>query len=454
MSILTQNNTVNQLKNNVSCFFSKFRVGELLYRCNSTKEKGISPIKLLQYKVENIFNGQSMYMQQKLGCFKEDFSKNSLYRFLNNPRTNWEKFTVALSKKVADAIRPLTSESRVNAFIIDDSLFERTSGKCTELCSKVFDHTTHRYKLGYRLLTLGWTDGNTFIPINGTLLASPNDKNITCGSQTFDGRSVAAKRRKIARTKATQVMLEQLKSAMACGHTADYVLFDTWFSNPAQLIAVKNIGLDAIGMVKRSPKIHYEFDGKPMTLGEIYNKCKKRRGRSRYLVSVNVVVRKDFEQIPAKIVYVRNKNNRKDWIAIICTNPNLAEDEIIRIYGKRWQIEVFFKTCKSYLNLVKECRSLSYDALTAHVATVFVRYMFLALAQRENIDDRSLGEIFYMMCQELEDIKFSSALQLLMTVMLESLLDKFILTKDQLQDYVSEFIENLPLYIQRAILVC
>lgn len=96
---------------------------------------------------------------------------------------------------------------------------------------------------------------------------------------------------------------------------------------------------------------------------------------------------------------------------------------------------------------------MSYDALTAHVATVFVRYMFLALAQRENTDDRSLGEIFYMMCQELEDIRFSSALKLLMTVMLESLLDKFILKKDQLQDYVSEFVEKLPLYIQRAILV-
>jgi len=32
----------------------------------------------------------------------------------------------------------------------------------------------------------------------------------------------------------------------------------------------------------------------------------------------------------------------KDWIAFICTNPELSEEEIIRIYGKRWQIEIFF----------------------------------------------------------------------------------------------------------------
>ena len=38
--------------------------------------------------------------------------------------------------------------------------------------------------------------------------------------------------------------------------------------------------------------------------------------------------------IPAKIVCVRNRSNRKDWLAIICTDMELDEKEIIRIYGK------------------------------------------------------------------------------------------------------------------------
>ena len=88
--------------------------------------------------------------------------------------------------------------------------------------------------------------------------------------------------------------------------------------------------------------------------------------------------------IPAKIVCVRNKaKSHKDWLAFICTDTTLSEEEIIRVYGKRWQIEVFFKTCKSMLNLIGECRSLSYDALTAHVAIVFTRYMLLAMEQRQ-----------------------------------------------------------------------
>ena len=100
--------------------------------------------------------------------------------------------------------------------------------------------------------------------------------------------------------------------------------------------------MDAIAMIKKSPKVHYEYEGKAMALKQIYSSCQKRRGRSRSLVSVNVMVTKGSTKIPARIVCVRNKSNRKEWIALICTNPELTENEIIRIYGKRWQIEVFY----------------------------------------------------------------------------------------------------------------
>ena len=81
--------------------------------------------------------------------------------------------------------------------------------------------------------------------------------------------------------------------------------------------------------------------------------------------------------------FVRNRNNRKDWIALISTDVTLSEEEIIRIYGKRWKIEVFFKTCKSMLNLGRECHSTSYDALTAHSCCICKVYVHITrTAQR------------------------------------------------------------------------
>ena len=112
----------------------------------------------------------------------------------------------------------------------------------------------------------------------------------------------------------------------------------------------------------------------------------------------------------AVAVRVRNKSKKKDWLAIISTDTSLSEEEIIRVYGKRWDIEVFFKSCKSYLHLVKECRSLSYDALTAHVSIVFARYMMLSVAQRRNEDNKTICELFFCLVDELDDITFSQSM--------------------------------------------
>ena len=54
-------------------------------------------------------------------------------------------------------------------------------------------------------------------------------------------------------------------------------------------------------------------------------------------------LKKAGERIPAKLVFVRNKSKRKDWLVLVSTDTAISEEEIIRIYGKRWDIEVFFQ---------------------------------------------------------------------------------------------------------------
>ena len=209
MSSIPQNHSDE--KDLVDCvhrFFSKHHVGKLLAKCNGMKEKGISPVSLLRYKLSNIFVGRSMYMQRRTGSFKEAFSKNTFYRFLNSAKTNWLRFTSLLAADfVNNDIKGLTNDSRKNVFIIDDSLFNRTSCKKTELGSKVFDHTDMHFKKGFRMLTLSWSDGNTLIPVNSCLLASAKDTNIIGPVKTFDNRTVAGKKRKLAQTKAPEAMM-------------------------------------------------------------------------------------------------------------------------------------------------------------------------------------------------------------------------------------------------------
>ncbi len=441
----------NEISNSVTNFMNKFQIGKLLFKCNAGKAKGIPVIEVFRYLFCLIFSNRSMYMQRKTGTFDGSFCKNTVYRFLNNAKINWFRFTTLLSSRIInDFMKPLTGENRKDVFVIDDSLFDRSRSKKTELLAKVFDHCSMKYKNGYRMLTLGWSDGNSFVPINHCLMSAADDKNLLCKAADFDGRSLAGKRRRQSRRKATEVMIDLLKAARSSGISAKYVLFDSWFSSPKTITVLKtDCELDTIAMVKKSSKIKYGYQDGKYNIKEIYKQCKKRRGRSKYLLSVDVTA--GNEAIPAKIVCVRNKSKKKDRPAIISTDTTISEEEIIRIYGKRWDIEVFFKTCKSYLHLAKECRSLSYDALTAHVSVVFVRYMMLAVTQRCNTDDKTVCELFYRLMDELDDITFSQSMRIIIDALMDTVMEHFHITEQQLEDFTASFVQRLPKYMQKAL---
>ena len=451
-SIPQKNHVENEVSDFVTKFFADFQVGRLLFKCNAGKEKGIPVMNIFRYLLCLIFSDRSMYMQMKTNTFQELFSKNTVYRFLNNIKTNWYRFTTLLSAKIiCDFMKPLTNDDRKDVFIIDDSLFDRSRSKNTELLAKVFDHCSMKFKRGYRMLTLGWSDGSSFVPVNHCLLSAADDKNLLCEADHYDGRSLAGKRRSQSRRKATDVMIDLIRSAQTAGISAKYVLFDSWFSSPKSILAVKrDCQLDTIAMIKKSGKIKYGYDGEFLNIKEIYSRNRKRRGRSKYLLSINVTIGKE-DAIPAKVVCVRNKSNRKDWLALISTDTELSEEEIIRTYGKRWDIEVFFKSCKSYLKLVKECRSRSYDALNAHIAIVFTRYMMLSVAKRQNEDEKTICELFFCLLDEMDDITFNQSMQIILEALMDTVMEYFNITETQLEEFTGSFISRLPKYMQNAL---
>lgn len=77
---------------------------------------------------------------------------------------------------------------------------------------------------------------------------------------------------------------------------------------------------------------------------DIYAQNKKRRGRSRYLLSVTAAIEDENGEIPVKFVFVRNRKKRKDYLVLASTDTSLSEDESIQLYGKRWDIEVSLRS--------------------------------------------------------------------------------------------------------------
>jgi len=71
--------------------------------------------------------------------------------------------------------------------------------------------------------------------------------------------------------------------------------------------------------------------------------------------------------IDAKPVFVRNRH-KKDWLVLVSTKPELSDEDIVRVYGRRWDIEVFFKMAKQHLKLVKEIQARDFDSLVAYTS--------------------------------------------------------------------------------------
>ncbi len=212
-TIIPNNNTEKKFDSTINRFFKDNKINSILRESNFKKEKGFSCILIFRFIFMLIFNGKNLFRTLESKNSTSEFCKDTVYRFLNSTSYNWRKFLLLLSSKIIkDKINPLTADDRVNVLIVDDSYYSRARSKSVELLAKVFDHVDRKYKKGFRMLTLGWSDGNTFLPLAFTLLSSEKEENRICSiDDSVDKRSNGYKIRKEAIKKSPDVMIDLLK---------------------------------------------------------------------------------------------------------------------------------------------------------------------------------------------------------------------------------------------------
>ena len=414
--IASQSQAPIHVQGKIDDFFGRFQIATLMHRCGVRKHHGHSVRSLTEAIFTLPFVGKNFFRGIVLNS-ELPFGKDAAYELLKGQTYNWRRLLLSLGQRLFGIFSRLTSEERESVLIIDDSTYDRSRSKWVELLANVWDHSSGRFLKGFRMLTICWSDGSSCLPMDFALLSSADPQKRLCDSQkSVDKRCCAYQRRKEATEKATVHLEAMVKRILSAGMSAQYLLMDSWFTMPATIITLAQ-HLKVIGMVKKSQRIHYTFNGQPLDLKAIYRKIRKRRGRAKILASANVVLK---EEVAAKLVFVRDKR-KKDWLALLSTDTHLADEDIVRIYGKRWDIEVFFKMAKQHLKLSKEIQCRDFDALIAHTTIVFMRYMFLAYQCRMETDQRSFGDLFYACCDEIADISFMQALYRILTLAADQL---------------------------------
>jgi len=427
-------------------FLKRFNVARLLWEAGFSKVKGYPLIDLLEFLLALVFTHKNLYRFINSANSNCVYGKDSIYGVLNEPRFDWRKLLLKFGGRVInDFLAPLTDVKRVSAIVIDDSSYVRNRSKKVELLARLKDHVTGNYYRGFKKLTAGWTDGATFIPLAFSLLSSQKEKNrlyeqgpdVPVNTPGYD-------RRREAIRPGTQMVLELLDQIIDQVNDFQYVLFDSWFSWPKVICGIKDRGYNVICMLKDMPHLQYKYQGQTYRLSELYMTVTKnnRDNKPGCIATVEV----DYYGVPARIVFVRNRNKSKkrQWLALLSTDTDLPVQEVIRIYGLRWDIEVYFKVCKSYLQLAKEFQSRSYDAMFAHTTIVCMRYMMLAVENREQVDNRAHGGIFFQFCDEVADLDFAQAFFYLLELLKQALRENLFLSESVVSEFVSKFMDNLP----------
>jgi hypothetical protein len=157
-------------------------LGQLLSGSGIRKLRGAKPLAVFTAIFSLPFSGVN-FSRGIINNQELVVGKDSAYELLKNPRWHWRRFLLGLMTVVIWFLDVLTSEQREKVLIIDDSTCDRSRSKVVELLAWVHDHNANRSLKGFRLMTLGWSDGVSFCRLISSSAPRPKRASDCRGSE-------------------------------------------------------------------------------------------------------------------------------------------------------------------------------------------------------------------------------------------------------------------------------
>jgi hypothetical protein len=341
------------------------------------------------------------------GFAKEiDYKKDVFYEFMKNENIDWRRIMYLFSLQFLRIIRKNEDSGALKLpkfLIVDDSILEK-SGKKIECIGKVFNHCTHTYTLGMKILTLGFWDGKSFAPVDFSIHNEPG-KNKNRGLKDKELLQQFSKKRDLnspGYLRTLEISVDKIENAIAMitnafkkGFDAQYVLADSWFISEKfikEVTALKNKKvekLNVIGIMKSNRILQIgtkKFKGTDVP--ELYRKNVK---FSRKYKCSYIRLKVDYKGITLNAFWIRMKG-QDSWKMLVTTDQNISFSTTMEYYQTRWTIEVFFKECKQYFGF-NSCQSTDFDSQIASISICFMNFTVLSLKKRFSSYE-TLGMLF------------------------------------------------------------
>lgn len=432
----------------VQQYLKSFNVGALLAKCDIVKAKGFCVSYLLGALILFRLKGDSVnQMQGKWLQVMRKVDDNTFYRILNHPLINWRKLLMSFAKQFLDLVKSNgSSNNEPTCFVIDDSDLEKT-GKTIEFVSRIYNHVTKTYPLGFKFLLLSFWDGKSLVSVDFSLHREKGSKNnygLTPKelrnqfSKERDSKSPQYQRTKEVDLSKLEVIVMMLKRAVKNGFHAKYVLMDSWFVNDfiiKEIRAIKSGMMHVIGMCKMD-KRNYLIDSKELNSNQIIAiKERKYKKYSRKFKSHYISMVADYKGQKVLLLYVKYHNAR-NWKLLLTTDLKLSFVQAMELYQIRWTIEVLFKECKQYLKLGRG-QSTDFNGQIADITISLITHTILSLQKRFSAYE-TMGNLFRESQKDLLELTLWERLIKLLYTVLDEICDLFEIDADTIIEKIMQ----------------
>ena len=352
------------------------------------------------FVVRNAYQYSGSSLSRLFSCEKDMF-----YRFMNDGNVKWRKLLYAMNLQLLRKISRSseTQNDRPVCLIIDDTDAPKSGRKC-ELIGKVFSHIEHKTILGYKCLTLLYTDGLSQLMLDFSLHGEEgrkpdrkqglSDKERKARfSEDHSGEAVEERIREYTMKK-TDKAIEMVKYAIKRGIRFDYLLVDSWFTNAdfVRLITSRHIRCHLLGMIKLG-KTKYHTKWGDLNAGQIIKRLQKEG-----LVKHNATLKCSYCTIDVKFagttvrLFFSKRGRKGQWNGLLTTDLSLSFLKAYRTYATRWTTEVAYRDMKVLLNLGKS-QSVHFSAQIASFTLTMMQYNILCTVKRFEAYE-TIGELF------------------------------------------------------------
>ena len=407
---ISQVKTSTLVESNAHFLFRRFNLLSILRQCGISKDKG-HPIQYMMYLMLIIMLQGSRSLYSGIASLQATKLKSPINSMLNNEFYNWRNLLYRIACRFA-RLCP-TPEGKISALIIDDTAKEKT-GRRVENSSWFVDHCRKAYYMGYQTIMAAWHNGVVTIPLDFELKIGKARIKHAPKSHYHKGTHTE-QRQRMARQKKTKIAESFIRRTLQRGFRFRYLLWDSWYNNSGSLRFVfgtlRSKGIDLVAMVKRDGQ-KYLWGESLLTVKELYRKSGKwQRNKVTGILYKSVIVavldKQSSNQPESQTVlgYVRmcffRYPQHKRYKALICTEVNIGEMDILSIYLRRWSIEVVFKDLKQYFGY-DQSKSSKYAPQIADLTIRCVFYtMFCSL--KYDYPSKSTEQLLIEFYSEMED---------------------------------------------------